>query len=125
MEAVNLFQLATTQAKWLSLRQTTVANNIANAHAPAYRPMDVEPFEAIVANRSVSIGATAASHFGTQPGEPSMRIVDTGGPDVSASGNRVSMEQELVKSSEIRHAFEINTAIVSSFHRMILMTAKP
>jgi flagellar basal-body rod protein FlgB len=34
------------------------------------------------------------------------------------------MEDELVKSSEIRRTYEMNTAIVSAFHRMILMTAK-
>lgn len=124
MDAVNLFQLASTQAKWLSLRQSAVANNIANAHIPGYQAMDVEPFEAIVSSSSVQLGATSANHFGAQPGQPDLRLVSDRGPEITGTGQRVMMENELVKSSELRHAFEMNMAIVSAFHRMILMSAK-
>lgn len=37
MQPVNLFDLATQQAKWLSVRQTTVASNVANINTPGYR----------------------------------------------------------------------------------------
>lgn len=123
MDAVNLFKLASTQAKWLSLRQTTVANNIANANSPNYRSVDVEPFEAAVSNESVRLAATSASHFGAKDGD-FFQVVEEQGSKLTTSGKAVSMEDELVKSSEIRHAFELNTAIVSAFHQMVLMTAK-
>lgn len=123
MDAVNLFKLASTQAKWLSLRQTTVANNIANANSPNYRSVDVEPFEAAVSNESVRLAATSASHFGAGEGN-SFQVVEEQSNKLTTSGKAVSMEDELVKSSEIRHAFELNTAIVSAFHQMVLMTAK-
>jgi flagellar basal-body rod protein FlgB len=123
MDAVNLFQLATTQAKWLSLRQTAVANNIANANLPSYTAMDVEPFEAVLSNTSVKLEATSVGHFGFQPDETGMSLTQSD-PDIGTSGKRVSLEEELVRSSEIRHAFQMNTAVVSAFHRMILMTAK-
>ena len=45
MEPVNLFDLATQQARWLSVRQTAIAGNIANANTPGYARHDVEPFE--------------------------------------------------------------------------------
>ena len=123
MDAVNLFKLASTQAKWLSLRQTTVANNIANANSPNYRSVDVEPFEAAVSNETVRLAATNASHFGMKDGA-SFQVVEEQSSELTTSGKPVSMEDELVKSSEIRHAFELNTAIVSAFHQMVLMTAK-
>ena len=123
MDAVNLFKLASTQAKWLSLRQTTVANNIANANSPNYRSVDVEPFEAAVSNESVRLAATNASHFGVKDGA-SFQVVEEQSSKLTTSGKPVSMEDELVKSSEIRHAFELNTAIVAAFHQMVLMTAK-
>jgi len=123
MDAVNLFKLASTQAKWLSLRQTTVANNIANANSPNYRSVDVEPFEAAVSNETVRLAATNASHFGMKDGA-SFQVVEEQSSKLTTSGKPVSMEDELVKSSEIRHAFELNTAIVSAFHQMVLMTAK-
>ncbi|WP_421855238.1 flagellar basal body rod protein FlgB [Oricola sp.] len=118
MEAVNLFHLATTQAKWLSLRQTAVANNIANAHMPAYTSVDVQPFEEVLSGASVRLGATSGDHFGVSTGGAPV----TGG--LTSSGQSVSVESELVKSAEIKHSFEMNTAIVSAFHRMILMSAK-
>lgn len=124
MDAVNLFKLATTQAKWLSLRQTTVANNIANVNSPGYRAVDVEPFQAILSDTSVRLAATSPVHFGSSEGNGSFRVVEEEPDKLTTSGKTVSMEDELVKSSEIRHAYEMNTAIVSSFHRMILMTAK-
>ncbi|WP_370321240.1 flagellar basal body protein [Oricola sp.] len=123
MDAVNLFKLASTQAKWLSLRQTTVANNIANANSPNYRSVDVEPFEAAVSNESVRLAATNGSHFGAKDGDV-FQVVEEQASKLTTSGKPVSMEDELVKSSEIRHAFELNTAIVSAFHQMVLMTAK-
>ena len=123
MDAVNLFKLASTQAKWLSLRQTTVANNIANANSPNYRSVDVEPFEAAVSNESVRLAATNATHFGAKDGD-FFQVVEEQASKLTTSGKAVSMEDELVKSSEIRHAFELNTAIVSAFHQMVLMTAK-
>ncbi|MAS05087.1 MAG: flagellar basal body rod protein FlgB [Ahrensia sp.] len=123
MDAVNLFKLASTQAKWLSLRQTTVANNIANANSPNYRSVDVEPFEAAVSNESVRLAATNATHFGAKDGD-FFQVVEEQSSKLTTSGKPVSMEDELVKSSEIRHAFELNTAIVSAFHQMVLMTAK-
>ena len=123
MDAVNLFKLASTQAKWLSLRQTTVANNIANVNSPNYRSVDVEPFEAAVSNESVRLAATNGSHFGAKHGDV-FQVVEEQASKLTTSGKPVSMEDELVKSSEIRHAFELNTAIVSAFHQMVLMTAK-
>ena len=124
MDAVNLFQLASTQAKWLSLRQTAVANNIANADSPGYRSVDVEPFKAALASEGVRLGSTTGAHFGASTQDVSFRLVEDQTAELTVDGKPVSLEDELVKSGEIRHAFEMNTAIVSAFNRMILMTAK-
>jgi flagellar basal-body rod protein FlgB len=124
MNAVNLFKLASTQAKWLSVRQTAVANNIANADTPGYRSVDVEPFADVLSNASVKLHSTTTNHFGTSAQEVAFRVLDEEPPVFSNDGKRVTLEDELVKSGEIRHAFEMNTAIVSAFNRMILLTAK-
>lgn len=122
MDGVNLFALAATQAKWLSARQTAVANNIANAYSPGYRSTDVEPFESLLSGTGVHLGATSASHFGG--GGSGVNLVEEEGPKTTTTGKPVSMEEELVKSGEIRRDFELNTAVVSAFNRMLLMTAK-
>ena len=54
----------------------------------------------------------------------SFRLVEDQTAELTVDGKPVSLEDELVKSGEIRHACEMNTAIVSAFNCMILMTAK-
>ncbi|MGX1258429.1 flagellar basal body rod protein FlgB [Sinorhizobium fredii] len=41
MDPIQLFELASRQAQWLTVRQNVVAGNIANANTPHYRAKDV------------------------------------------------------------------------------------
>ena len=36
-----LFELASSQARWLELRQSTIATNVANANTPGFKARDV------------------------------------------------------------------------------------
>lgn len=122
---VNLFDLATQQAQWLSLRQSAVAGNIANANTPGYRAVDVEPFEAVLNSKQVRLAATHAAHLkaGTTPASFGLR--ENQAPStVLPSENTVTLEQEMIKSGEVRRAFELNTAIVKAFHRMLLSVSR-
>ena len=40
------------------------------------------------------------------------------------SGNSVSLEQEMVKGGDVNREYSMNTAIVRSFHRMLLSGLK-
>lgn len=123
MQPVNLFDLATQQARWLSVRQAAVAGNIANINTPGYRSVDVEPFENVLDAKTVTMRATHVSHrhAGTAPLIP---VKQQEHPPMLPSGNSVVLEQELVKDGEIRRSFELNTAIVRAFHRMMMMTTR-
>lgn len=125
MKPVQLFDLAAVQARWLSVRQAAVAGNIANVATPEFKPVDVESFDKVLAKTTPTMTATNASHvgggaFGTSIGlkEQSFDV------PVRPSGNSVVLEEELTKAGEVRRAFEMNTAIVKAFHRMILMTTR-
>ncbi len=126
MQPIQLFELASNQAHWLSVRQNVVAGNIANANTPGFVAMDIQPFEAVL--DTVSSGRMAATHpmhFSEDRMRGAVGTADAGeNTDVSPSGNSVSLEQELVKAGEVRHAFELNTGLVKSFHRMMLMTVR-
>lgn len=125
MEPVSLFNLATQQAKWLSVRQAAVSNNIANANTPGYGAVDIEPFEAVLKNKHVSLASTHPKHVsaGNAADGMSYRQVNESKPTMP-SGNTVELETELMKGGEVRRAFELNTAITRSFHRMLLMATK-
>jgi flagellar basal-body rod protein FlgB len=113
MQPVNLFQIASQQAQWLSVRQAAVAGNIANVNTPGYRSNDVEPFEKVLSRTGVAMTATQKGHFGEVATEASM-----------PSQNTVVLENELMKAGEVGRTFELNTAIVKAFHRMMLMSVK-
>ena len=44
--------------------------------------------------------------------------------DVVHSGNSVSLEQEMMKAGDVNRDYSLNTAIVKSFHRMFMTSAK-
>ena len=125
MEPVNLFDLASKQAEWLAVRQTAVADNIANANTPGYLANDVEPFEKVLDRTAVTLASTQAGHLGsaTANGGYSVKPIDYDGP-IMPSKNTVVLENELMKAGEVRRSFELNTAIVKAFHTMMTMATK-
>lgn len=125
MQPVNLFDLATQQARWLSVRQTAVSGNIANANTPGYGTMEVEPFEAVLDKSRVSMRATNPRHISVGLGVDSLMVRQANeSTPTMPSGNTVVLEDELMKSGEVRRTFEMNTAIVKAFHRMLMMTTR-
>lgn len=123
MQPVNLFDLAGQQARWLAVRQASTASNIANVHTPEYRATDIQPFESVVNNTSVSMRTTNANHLlPVGHTDANYRTQQTDDPVMMPSGNNVSIENELMKAGEVRREYQLNTAIVKSFHRMMMMT---
>jgi flagellar basal-body rod protein FlgB len=124
VQSVQLFELAAQQARWLAARQAAVAGNIANANTPGYGAVDIAPFEQVLKNSGASVSVSAPGHIplGASSADYSPRRDNS--PAVSASDNTVKLEDELIKASEVRRAFELNTAIVKAFHRMMMMNAR-
>lgn len=125
MQPISIFDLAAQKAQWLSVRQSAVAGNIANVNTPGYGTVEIEPFESILDKTHVSLAATQPAHFGGKGSTQSfgLRSEDTFKASLP-SENTVQLETELMKSGEIRRDLEINTAIVKSFHRMLLMSVR-
>lgn len=125
MEPVYLFDLASRQAQWLSVRQATVAGNISNADTPGYKARDVEPFIDVLDKTQLAMAATSRGHVG--PGAPGFGVQAGRESDtwaVSHSGNSVSVEEELIRAGEVNRGYSLNTAIVGAFHRMLTMAVR-
>lgn len=124
VQSVQLFELAAQQAKWLAVRQSAVAGNIANANTPGYGAVDIAPFEQVLKNSATSVSASAPGHIpigGTSADYSPRRSTLQ---SASSSENTVKLEDELIKAGEVRRAYELNTAIVKAFHRMMIMNAR-
>jgi flagellar basal-body rod protein FlgB len=125
MGPLYLFSAVARHNQWLSARQATIAGNIANANTKGFKALDVDPFEKAVEGAKLAMAATHASHLGVPAGaiaNPELRAAEAW--DVTHSGNSVSLEQELIKSSEVGRAYRLNANVVKAFHRMLLASAK-
>lgn len=125
MSGIGLFGVAFQQAQWLSVRQTAIAENIANANTPGYRAVDVEPFETVLQKAGLDLSRTTPGHMATgMNGIRPPAVENSKDIKVSASGNSVSVERELIKADEVNRAYALNTNVVKAFHKMLLMSVK-
>ena len=125
MSPIQLFNVVSQHNRWLSVRQTTIAGNVANANTPGYKALDVEPFQMAVEQARLAMAATSPAH---------MTSADTSAPatdvrkeepwDVTYSGNSVSLEQEMIKAGDVNRAYRLNTSVIKAFHRMLLASSK-
>jgi flagellar basal-body rod protein FlgB len=116
---VHLFNLATQHASWASVRQAAITGNIANANTPGYGALDVEPFSAVLSDTALTMAQTAPGHF--DAGRTAATGVDW---EIKNSGAAVALDQELVKADEVNRAFALDTSVLRSFHRMLMMSVR-
>lgn len=125
MTAIHLFDIVSRSNQWLSVRQATIASNVANANTPGYKALDVEPFEKVMESTRLSVETTHAGHMTSASAKAAAVDVSKAEPwEVTHSGNSVSLEQELINASDVNRAYKLNTGIAKVFHRMLLASAK-
>lgn len=119
MEPVYLFNLIDQQKSWLSMRQSLVAQNIANADTPGYKAQDLMPFSRVMERSALDMAGADPLHMRPSPTETlaaAMRPAE--GWETSHSGNSVSPELEMIKAGEVRGAFTLDTNLMRAFHGM-------
>jgi flagellar basal-body rod protein FlgB len=125
MTPVHLFNVISQHNRWLSVRQATIAGNIANANTPGHKALDVAPFEMALEEARLAMTATSPAHLtpaGNAAPAPDVRNAEPW--EVTHSGNSVSLEQELIKAGDVNRAYRLNAGVLKAFHRMILASAK-
>ena len=124
MQPIQLFELTSKQAHWLSVRQSVVAGNIANANTPGYAAREVSAFDAVLEQTGAQMAATHPGHIREDPLRSSVRSSAGGDVEVLPSGNSVNLPDEMSKTGEIKRMYELNTGMVKAFHRMMLLTVR-
>jgi|APHig6443717497_1056834.scaffolds.fasta_scaffold02829_7 flagellar basal-body rod protein FlgB len=124
MQPIQLFEVASKQAEWLSVRQKVVATNIANANTPEYRARDVTPFETVLKSSYAAMARTNPAHLtGDTLGSDKVGVEEEGLNQeigIQESGNTVALATELAKTGEIKRQHDLNTQLVKSFHSMMM-----
>ncbi len=125
---IPLFALAMDRMAWLDRRQQVLADNIANADTPKFRPSDVTPFEA---ERALGLGgggtlmpvATSPMHLaGARPlgGAAAVAVVHSRNPDeTTPSGNAVVLEEQMMKVAETQADYQMATSLYRKYMDML------
>ncbi|MDP2733445.1 MAG: flagellar basal body rod protein FlgB [Hoeflea sp.] len=124
MQPIQLFELTSKQAHWLSVRQSVVAGNIANANTPGYASREVAAFQAVLEQTGTRMAVTHPGHIQEDALRSSVGAGDGDDIEVLPSGNSVSLPDEMSKTGEIKRMYELNTGMVKAFHRMMLLTVR-
>lgn len=125
MEPIFLFKLGFEKLSWLSTRQAAVAENVANANTPGFRAREIEPFSEELRRYRLKMAVTRPLHMtGGRSGVEEEVAPDQTVWSVSASGNSVSLEQEMIKQARVAEEQSLVTASMRTFHRMLLMTTR-
>jgi flagellar basal-body rod protein FlgB len=126
------FGLLRTRLDQLSERQRLIAENIANASTPGYRPRDVDTsgFEAMVAARANASGATHmtrtnARHMTPGGGSTAAPIVSRPDSETTIDGNQVVLEEQMARAAETRMQFETGIALYQKGLQLVRMAVKP
>ncbi|HEV2543211.1 MAG TPA: flagellar basal body rod protein FlgB [Methylobacterium sp.] len=122
---VYLFDLASQHARYLATRQATIAGNVANANTPGYKARDVVPFAQVLARTGLDMSSTSAAHLEAQGNRiPVREGASTGNWEVLESSSAVSLEQEMLKAGTVSREHNLDTAVVKSFHRMLMAAVR-
>lgn len=125
VEPLYLFGLASTEARWLAIRQAAVAENIANANTPGYKALEIAPFGEVYDAASLQMAATNPEHLSPDPFDlASVSEKDAAPWEVTYSGNSVSLEQEMLNANEVNRSYSLNMAITKAFNQMMSMSLK-
>lgn len=116
----------------LSQRQQLIAENIANASTPGYRPRDVDTtgFERMLA-RTASGGGGGVTMVRTNPGHMApggggggARIITRDDSETTIDGNAVVLEDEMGRAAETRMQFETGIALYQKGLELVRMAAR-
>ena len=135
-EASGLMGLIQQRLSYLSQRQTVLAQNVANANTPGYKPKDLEPFSFEQALRetkpaptqfsSSTLAVTNPAHIqavaaGSAPLGTHFATKKMKAYEVSPSGNAVSLEQQMSQVSQTAIEYNAFTGIMGKVRGWLRM----
>ncbi|GAC1341721.1 MAG: flagellar basal body rod protein FlgB [Acetobacteraceae bacterium] len=102
---IGLFRLAERRLAWVDERQRLLAQNVANADTPGFKPRDVAPFAAALAGQDAVLAQTDKAHFASPTS--SIHGLDIRASGRAPNGNAVSLEDQLSKVADTSSTQEL------------------
>jgi len=116
---IPILSMLRTRMQWAQERQRVLAENVANADTPRYRPRDLTPvkFDAPPQDRgapltSVTLVRTESGHLpGIGQDASSFHAKSEGKYEIRPTGNSVNLEQEMMKVAANQMDYQAVTAL--------------
>lgn len=109
---VPIFAMLKAQMGWLGERQTLLAENVASADTPGFRPRDLKPLDFGAVLRGGGGGrldpvVTAPRHLVAAHGPAAVAVAESAEGEATLNGNSVSLESEMMKMAETQTDYEL------------------
>lgn len=115
--------LAARRLDWLDRRQSVLAQNVANADTPGFRPRDLTSFRRELDGAvRLAMARTAPAHSGGSPLAAVNARVEREAAEVAPDGNAVSLDREAMRIAETDTAHQLAMAVHRSFMGMFRAT---
>jgi len=117
----SVFAVGLQNSNYLSIRQSLIAGNIAQANVPGYKALDVRPFAEALERPALTLGTSNPAHMALDVSANVAGGKIQGEPwETFHSGGNVTLEQEMIKAGEVMNAHRLNVSVIKSFHGMFL-----
>ncbi|HEY4252068.1 MAG TPA: flagellar basal body protein [Roseomonas sp.] len=111
--------LAERRLHWLDARQRVLAQNIANADTPGYRPSDLRPFgETLARAAGDTLAVTNPRHIAGPGGRAPGARQDRRAIERTPDGNAVSIEEQALKVADTDTAHSLAITLRQRFLNM-------
>ena len=134
---IPLFAMLRQRLGYLGERQRVIAQNVANADTPGYAPRDLKAFKFTAQLQSQQLGLSmqpAQTSAGHMPGGGAKRPGASGGAfksvkgadtETTLDGNSVVLEDQMIKMSEARMAYDAAVGFYQKSLNMLRTAARP
>ena len=128
---IPIFSMLRTRMQWHQERQRVLAENVANADTPRFRPQDLKPLEfgrdartAGQATGQITLASTDPAHITAAGGAGAFATERPMNKyDVRPAGNAVNLEEEMLKVSQNQSDFQLAASLYQKSLQMLRIAA--
>lgn len=118
LDGITVIDTLHARMNYLQVRQSLIAQNVANADTPGVQAKDLSPFAAnftSALHQAASMARTDGAHMAANPDTQGEAKLDRQheGWELAPNGNSIVLEQEMIKSHETRAAYEMSNLVFS------------
>lgn len=116
---LTMLSMLKTKMRWHQARQSVLAQNIANADTPGFRPSDIKPIDSQAGVRALSVSSVAAAR--THSAHISGPALQGGsfdrtsekGWETTPAGNAVVLEEQMMEVSANQFDYQMASTLYS------------